>query len=115
MFLTMFIAGSGLTIAIIIFFMVLVGSVWALFFTGVDPNLIGLRLVVLFMGVMNALYSIWDIFDDTVRRRVNHSDAVLCAEKTGLPSTCWGVCWCVFSLAVLAGASYVSIQFADEF
>jgi hypothetical protein len=35
----------------------------------------GLRFYILFLGVMNSLYSLWDIVEDLVLRKVNGSDA----------------------------------------
>uniref|UniRef100_A0A803NDS9 Uncharacterized protein n=1 Tax=Chenopodium quinoa TaxID=63459 RepID=A0A803NDS9_CHEQI len=39
-----------------------------------------LRYVILFIGVMNSLFSVYDIYDDLISRRVNSSDAEKFAE-----------------------------------
>ncbi|KAI2786138.1 hypothetical protein POX_h09906 [Penicillium oxalicum] len=57
-----------------------------------------LRWVVLFIGVMSALYSVWDICDDLILRKVNSSDASVFARRYGGSSQCWGVIWSIVSL-----------------
>ncbi|KAL2001580.1 hypothetical protein VTN02DRAFT_1559 [Thermoascus thermophilus] len=63
-----------------------------------------LRYVVLFIGVMSALYSIWDICDDLILRKVNTSDASVFAQRYGGSSQCWGVLWSLVSLAFMVAA-----------
>ncbi|CAF9941314.1 MAG: hypothetical protein HETSPECPRED_003049 [Heterodermia speciosa] len=60
-----------------------------------------LRFVVLFIGVMSALYSVWDICDDLILRKVNSSDASQFAKRYGGSSHCWGIIWSVVSLALM--------------
>jgi len=60
-----------------------------------------LRYVVLFIGVMSALYSVWDICDDLILRKVNSSDASVFAKKYGGSSQCWGVIWSIISLFLM--------------
>ena len=60
-----------------------------------------LRFVVLFIGVMSALYSVWDICDDLILRKVNSSDASVFAKKYGGSSHCWGIIWSIVSLALM--------------
>lgn len=63
-----------------------------------------LRFVVLFIGVMSSLYSVWDICDDLILRKVNSSDASVFARKYGGSSQCWGVIWSIISfLFMVAG------------
>jgi len=70
---------------------------------------VALRFVILFVGVMNCMYSIWDIIDDTLSRTVNESDASRFAEVCGCcPSQVWGVFWLAISfiffiLGILVG------------
>ncbi|KAJ5233143.1 hypothetical protein N7468_006099 [Penicillium chermesinum] len=61
-----------------------------------------LRWIVLFIGVMSALYSAWDICDDLILRKVNTSDASVFAQKYGGSSQCWGVIWVIISLLFMA-------------
>ncbi|EMR62145.1 hypothetical protein MGN70_006882 [Eutypa lata] len=62
---------------------------------------IALRFVVLFIGVMSSLYSVWDICDDLILRKVNSSDASVFAQRYGGSSQCWGVIWSIISLCVM--------------
>jgi hypothetical protein len=64
-----------------------------------------LRFFVLFLGVMSSLYSLWDIVDDLISRKVNESDAsqyskICCGGAFG--SRFWGVLWFFFSVIILA-------------
>ena len=61
-----------------------------------------LRFVVLFIGVMSSLYSVWDICDDLILRKVNSSDASVFAKRYGGSSQCWGVMWSILSIIVMA-------------
>ncbi|KAE8328404.1 peptidase M50B-like-domain-containing protein [Aspergillus sergii] len=61
-----------------------------------------LKWVVLFIGVMSALYSVWDICDDLIIRKVNTSDASVFAQRYGGSSRCWGVIWSIISLCFMA-------------
>ncbi|KAI1061684.1 hypothetical protein NW752_007164 [Fusarium irregulare] len=61
-----------------------------------------LRFVVLFIGVMSSLYSIWDICDDLILRKVNESDASVFAKRYGGSSQCWGVIWSIISILFMA-------------
>lgn len=61
-----------------------------------------LRFFVLFIGVMSSLYSVWDICDDLIWRKVNSSDASQFAKRYGGSSQCWGVIWSIISLCVMA-------------
>ncbi|KAI1004185.1 hypothetical protein K3495_g4027 [Podosphaera aphanis] len=69
----------------------------------------GLRFVVLFIGVMSALYSVWDICDDLILRKVNSSDASVFAQRYGGTSQCWGVLWSIVSLIFMVGGIVAGI------
>ncbi|RFU35545.1 hypothetical protein B7463_g766, partial [Scytalidium lignicola] len=78
-----------------------------------------LRFVVLFIGVMSALYSVWDICDDLILRKVNESDASVFAQRYGGSSRCWGVIWSFVSLAfmiigIIAGLAAFPQSFAQQ-
>lgn len=60
-----------------------------------------LRFFVLFIGVMSSLYSVWDICDDLIWRKVNSSDATVFAKRYGGSSRGWGVLWCIISFVVM--------------
>ncbi|KAJ2613376.1 hypothetical protein EV177_002552 [Coemansia sp. RSA 1804] len=102
---TLFWAKNWLTRGITVLFVGLIVGLW---FT---PHGIGLRYVVLFMGVMSSLYCLWDIVDDTVRRKVNESDATKFAEKTHCSSRLCGLSWLFLSLVFLVGAILLGLAF----
>jgi hypothetical protein len=66
--------------------------------------------VILFMGTMNCLFSVYDIHDDLISRRVNGSDAVKFAELVpGTSSRCWGMVWGIISCGFLVMAIYLNL------
>lgn len=70
---------------------------------------VALRYLILFIGVMSCMYALWDVVDDTVRRKVNTSDASAFADLCGCcPSRVWGVIWLIiafifFGLGIIVG------------
>nr|GLL39273.1 uncharacterized protein LOC109151066 [Ipomoea trifida]GMD49972.1 uncharacterized protein LOC109151066 [Ipomoea batatas]GMD51972.1 uncharacterized protein LOC109151066 [Ipomoea batatas]GME05246.1 uncharacterized protein LOC109151066 [Ipomoea batatas] len=70
-----------------------------------------LRYVILFIGVMNSLFSVYDIYDDLISRRVNSSDAEKFAELCPCPcnGVAWGVIWGMISFIFLCGAMYLGL------
>jgi len=68
-----------------------------------------LRFVILFIGVMSSLYSVWDICDDLILRKVNSSDASVFAKRYGGSSQCWGVIWSIISLCFMAAGIVAGI------
>jgi len=70
---------------------------------------VALRYFVLFVGVMSCMYVLWDVVDDTIRRKVNNSDASAFANVCGcFPSRVWGVIWLIvafifFALGIIVG------------
>ena len=75
-----------------------------------------LRFVVLFIGVMSSLYSVWDICDDLILRKVNSSDASVFAKRYGGSSRCWGVIWSFISLCFMAAGIVVGLAaFSQSF
>lgn len=88
-------------------FVIFLGVVWALQLTTVVHIL---RYCVLFIGVMNGLFSIYDIYDDTISRRVHSSDAEKFAEICPCCNGCgWGVVWGFISIAFLLVAVYIAL------
>ncbi|ETW06703.1 hypothetical protein, variant [Aphanomyces invadans] len=75
----------------------------------VDGGVHALRFVILFMGVMSCLFSIYDIWDDLIARRINDSDASVFAKMTHTSSRCWGVIWGLFALGTMGGAVYLNL------
>ncbi|KAK4893745.1 hypothetical protein LTR27_007992 [Elasticomyces elasticus] len=68
-----------------------------------------LRFLVLFIGVMSSLYSVWDICDDLIFRKVNSSDASQFAKRYGGSSQCWGVIWSIISIIFMAAGIIAGI------
>ncbi|CDO73276.1 hypothetical protein BN946_scf185008.g38 [Trametes cinnabarina] len=63
-----------------------------------------LRWYCLFIGVMNALYVVWDIADDKYFRKANDSDATQWSILyPRIPAHVWATLWIVFEIAVLTG------------
>ncbi|KAJ3082749.1 hypothetical protein HK102_001478 [Quaeritorhiza haematococci] len=114
MLATLWWAKNWLTRVITVVFLGLIGLLWYLATTGFP----GLRYFVLFMGVMSTMYSLWDIVEDLVTRKVNESDATkfskLCCGGC-LPPQFWGVIWFLVSCAFLAAAVIVGLLvFKDD-
>ncbi|KAJ2079063.1 hypothetical protein H4R24_004043 [Coemansia sp. RSA 988] len=105
---TLFWARNWLTRIIAVLF---VGLIIGLWFT---PRGTGLRYVVLFIGTMSSLYCLWDIVDDTLRRKVNDSDATKFAQRTHCSSRCCGLLWLLVSLVFLAGAILLGLAFLKD-
>ncbi|KAL2499433.1 hypothetical protein Adt_24983 [Abeliophyllum distichum] len=70
-----------------------------------------LRYIILFIGVMNSLFSVYDIYDDLISRRVHSSDAEKFAEVCPCPcnGAAWGVIWGLISFIFLCGAIYIGL------
>ncbi|KAJ6875041.1 hypothetical protein NC652_034691 [Populus alba x Populus x berolinensis] len=63
------------------------------------------------IGVMNSLFSVYDIYDDLISRRVHSSDAEKFAEACPCPcnGAGWGFIWGVISFLFLCGAMYLGL------
>ncbi|KAG8732731.1 pre-mRNA-splicing factor cwc22, partial [Ceratobasidium sp. 423] len=71
---------------------------------------VALRYFVLFVGVMNCMYALWDIIDDTIARKVNTSDAAVFAKQFGCcPAQVWGVVWLLIAFVFFACGVLVGI------
>ncbi|KAB2011963.1 hypothetical protein ES319_D09G056100v1 [Gossypium barbadense] len=64
-----------------------------------------------YFGIMNSLFSVYDIYDDLISRRVHSSDAEKFAEVCPCPcnGVGWGVIWGLISLVFLCGAMYIGL------
>ncbi|CAG8593701.1 11643_t:CDS:2 [Ambispora leptoticha] len=95
--ITLWWARNWLTRFITFFFIAVMVGLWFI------EKGAGLKYFVLFVGVMSCLYSLWDIMDDLVFRKVNESDASKFAKTCGCcPSQVWGVIWLLISFVFLA-------------
>jgi Peptidase M50B-like len=63
---------------------------------------------------MSCLYSVWDICDDLILRKVNTSDASVFAERYGGSSQCWGVIWSLVAVAFMAVAIVAGLAAFNE-
>ena len=68
---------------------------------------------------MSSLYSVWDICDDLILRKVNSSDASVFAKQYGGSSQCWGVIWSLISIlfmvcGILGGIAAFPQSFAQQ-
>eukprot|EP00249_Psilotum_nudum_P016486 c25849_g1_i1 orf=398-1099(+) len=70
-----------------------------------------LRYVILFIGVMNSMFSVYDIYDDLISRRVHSSDAEKFAEICLCPCNglAWGVLWGFISFIFLCASVYLGL------
>ncbi|OQS06291.1 hypothetical protein THRCLA_01662, partial [Thraustotheca clavata] len=87
-------------------FIVLLGGLLAL---TIATEYNGVRYITLFVGVMSCLFSIYDIWDDLIARRLNDSDASVFAAMTHTSSRCWGVIWGLFAIATMGCALYFNL------
>lgn len=70
---------------------------------------VALQYLVLFIGVMSCLYSVWDIIDDLILRKVNESDASAFSRIVGGPPQMWGFIWGVISVVLFASGVIIGI------
>ncbi|WP_417589648.1 M50 family metallopeptidase [Pararhodobacter oceanensis] len=66
-------------------------------YLSIEINDMVLRLI----GLTSVLYVPYDIFDDTIRRSGERSDAYMLAAQYGGPTVLWGALWLLLSLAVI--------------
>ncbi|KAL5189116.1 hypothetical protein HKD37_05G014411 [Glycine soja] len=90
--IVLFIAKNWTLRGLCIGFIIFLGVIWILQET---TKVRILRYIILFIGVMNSLFSVYDIYDDLISRRVHSSDAEKFAEVCPCPCTGvgWGVIW----------------------
>ncbi|KAI0225737.1 hypothetical protein L0F63_007075 [Massospora cicadina] len=76
-----------------------------------------MRYIVLFMGVMSCCYSLWDIVEDLVFRKVNESDATKFARLwCCCPPQLCGFLWFLISLFFLAAGVLAGlVAFKDPY
>ena len=106
MLLILYWAKNWLTRGMTVLTMAILGVLWWF------KDGIGLRYFVLFLGVMSALYSLWDIVEDLIVRRVNESDAAMFSKiccKGAIPAQVWGVIWFLISMVFVAAAIIIAL------
>uniref|UniRef100_M4B708 Uncharacterized protein n=1 Tax=Hyaloperonospora arabidopsidis (strain Emoy2) TaxID=559515 RepID=M4B708_HYAAE len=92
-------------------FIVLLAGLLAL---NIGTTFDALQYVTLFLGVMSCLFSVYDIWDDLISRRVNESDASVFAKMTHTSSRCWGLIWGLIALVSLVAAVYFNLLVAES-
>jgi hypothetical protein len=111
LFIFIFYANNGYMRILNIGFILVLGGLLALnIYTEYDA----LQYMTLFVGVMSCLFSIYDIWDDLISRRLNESDASVFAKMTHTSSRCWGVIWGALALASLAAAVYFNLLVSKD-
>ncbi|CAI5968115.1 unnamed protein product [Closterium sp. NIES-65] len=110
LFITLFLAKNNTLRFLCVGFLLLFGLFFFLEY-GITQSVHPLNLAILFIGIMNCLFSIYDIYDDLISRRVNSSDAEVFAKTCPCPfnGVCWGVIWGVISLFLAAAAVYLGL------
>ncbi|KAJ3013998.1 hypothetical protein HKX48_005410 [Thoreauomyces humboldtii] len=111
MLLTLYWARNWLTRGVTVLFIGLLVLLW-----WADTGYY-LRYFVLFFGVMSCLYSLWDIIEDLVTRKVNESDAsqfahLCCGGCIG--AQVWGAIWFLISLSFLVIAVIAALLVFKE-
>ncbi|XP_030461185.1 uncharacterized protein LOC115681392 isoform X1 [Syzygium oleosum] len=108
LFVVLFVAKNWTLRGLCIGFIIFLGIIWLLQET---TKVRGLRYVILFIGVMNSLFSVYDIYDDLISRRINSSDAEKFAEVCPCPcnGVAWGFIWGMISFIFLCGAVYLGL------
>ncbi|KAI8899925.1 peptidase M50B-like-domain-containing protein [Globomyces pollinis-pini] len=106
MLCTLFWARNWLARIITVLFIGLIALLWWF------ENSKGLRYFILFLGVMSSLYSLWDIIEDLLVRKVNESDASaysrLCCGGALGPQF-WGFIWFIISVCILSLSIIVAL------
>ncbi|XP_076902753.1 uncharacterized protein LOC143557600 [Bidens hawaiensis] len=106
--IVLFIAKNWTLRGLCIGFIIFIAIVWVL---QEKTTVRILRYVILFIGVMNSLFSVYDIYDDLISRRVNSSDAEKFAEICPCPcnGVAWGVIWGMISFTFLSASVYLGL------
>ncbi|KAK7272969.1 hypothetical protein RIF29_14014 [Crotalaria pallida] len=105
--IVLFVAKNWTLRGLCIGFIIFIGVIWLL---QEKTTVRILRYVILFIGVMNSLFSVYDIYDDLISRRVNSSDAEKFAEVCPCCNGVgWGIIWGMISFAFLCGSLYLGL------
>nr|XP_019045398.1 hypothetical protein I302_05787 [Kwoniella bestiolae CBS 10118]OCF24328.1 hypothetical protein I302_05787 [Kwoniella bestiolae CBS 10118] len=68
-----------------------------------------LRFYVLFVGVMNLFYVVWDYIDERLFDKRNTSDCAQFSELLGWPTSSWFIFWFVYDSLVFTAAIFAGI------
>ncbi|BEI98352.1 hypothetical protein CcaverHIS631_0306510 [Cutaneotrichosporon cavernicola] len=95
---------SWVAYATFLFTGILIAVAWVVYHS------VGLRFLVLFIGVMSCLYCIWDIIDDTLKRKIAASDASQFAKVVHFGNS---YVW-VFGAGLLLGIAAFKTSWDDQ-
>ena len=93
-----------------LFYAVCIAGAWAV---QIKTEVALLQYFLLFTGVMNGFFAIYDIYDDLIARTHHQSDAKLFAELTKTSSKCWGVIWFFLSLIFMAIGIFGNLKLSE--
>lgn len=103
----LFIAKNWTLRGLCIGFIIFIAIVWVLQLT---TKVRILRYIILFIGVMNSLFSVFDIYEQLISRRDYSSDAEKFAEVCQCCNGVgWGVIWGLISFLFLCGSMYLGL------
>ncbi|KAI3725407.1 hypothetical protein L1987_65195 [Smallanthus sonchifolius] len=111
--IVLFVAKNWTLRGLCIGFIVVLAVVWVLQET---TKVRILRYIIMFIGVMNSVFSIYDIYGDLISRQVHTSDAEKFAEVCPCPcnGVGWGVIWGFVSLIFLGIATYFGLVILSQ-
>ncbi|XP_076952823.1 uncharacterized protein LOC143626716 [Bidens hawaiensis] len=111
--IVLFVAKNWTLRGLCIGFLVVIAIVWVLQET---TKIRILRYIIMFIGVMNSVFSIYDIYGDLISRQVHTSDAEKFAEVCPCPcnGVGWGVIWGLVSLVFLGIATYFGLVILSQ-
>ncbi|XP_057251100.1 uncharacterized protein LOC104893577 isoform X2 [Beta vulgaris subsp. vulgaris] len=108
LFIVLFVAKNWTLRGLCIGFIILLAVIWVLQET---TKIHALRYMIMFIGIMNSLFSIYDIYGDLISRREHTSDAEKFAEEC--PCLCngvgWGIVWGIISILFLCISMYLGL------
>ncbi|CAD2098161.1 hypothetical protein YYG_03221 [Plasmodium vinckei petteri] len=90
-----------------VLFLAIIMGTWGLCVYFNEAKYWPLKVIMTFMGVLNEMYSMVDIFDDLITRTTPESDAYKYAELTKCNSKFCGVLWCVINLGFIILTMYL--------
>nr|XP_043631246.1 uncharacterized protein LOC122602722 [Erigeron canadensis] len=111
--IVLFVAKNWTLRGLCIGFIIVLAIVWVLQET---TEVRILRYIIMFIGVMNSVFSIYDIYGDLISRQVHTSDAEKFAEVCPCPcnGVGWGVIWGLVSLIFLGVATYFGLVILSQ-
>ncbi|TYJ58296.1 hypothetical protein B9479_000839 [Cryptococcus floricola] len=68
-----------------------------------------LRFYVIFVGMMNLFYVVWDYIDEKLFDKRNTSDCAQFSELLGWPTSSWAILWFIYDVLVFTSAIFAGI------